>query len=385
MKLLLYDACSYTMDDIMDALSDLHISYQYVLYQLTDIYEDDFFTKRISEHLKSCRYDAVFSINYFPVLAQLCHDYNTRYISWSYDSPLHIPNIEKTLQYPTTSFFLFDRLEQESYIRQGFLNVYHLPLGVNAKRLSRIQVSRQEHALYDCDVSLVGQLYDSPLPDLLLPMTEYQKGYINAITQAQLSVYGYYFVEKLLSDTFLEQINAQFRKIGQMLPLQKHGLSAAIAKQLTHTERMVLLTTLGDLCRTDYYADRKDVSLSNARYRGTAGYYSLMPKVFQCSKINLNPTLRSILSGIPLRALDIMGSGGFLLSNYQPELAEYFVDGQELVLYTSLEDAVEKALFYKKEETLRQSIAQNGRKAVFSTCTYQSRLKEMFHICGLDK
>ena len=55
-----------------------------------------------------------------------------------------------------------------------------------------------------------------------------------------------------------------------------------------------------------------------------------LPCVFRYSKLNLNPTLKSIQSGIPLRALDIMGAKGVLLSNFQPELVEYFEDGLHL-------------------------------------------------------
>ena len=40
--------------------------------------------------------------------------------------------------------------------------------------------------------------------------------------------------------------------------------------------------------------------------------------------------------------MDILGAGGFLLSNYQPELAEYFEDGKEVVMYHSRADLVEK-------------------------------------------
>ena len=52
-----------------------------------------------------------------------------------------------------------------------------------------------------------------------------------------------------------------------------------------------------------------------------------MPLVFQNSKINLNITLRSIKNGIPLRAIDIMGAGGFLLTNYQNDFGLHFTDG----------------------------------------------------------
>ena len=60
--------------------------------------------------------------------------------------------------------------------------------------------------------------------------------------------------------------------------------------------------------------------LPNVINMGSVDYYDMMPYVFKCSDINLNITLRSIKTGIPLRAMDIMGAGGFLMSNYQVDL-----------------------------------------------------------------
>ena len=66
---------------------------------------------------------------------------------------------------------------------------------------------------------------------------------------------------------------------------------------------------------------------------GEVHYMYEMPLVFKCSKINLNITLRSIRNGIPLRAMDIMGAGGFLLTNHQNDFAMHFVDGEDYVLF----------------------------------------------------
>lgn len=44
-------------------------------------------------------------------------------------------------------------------------------------------------------------------------------------------------------------------------------------------------------------------------------YDTQLPFLYRRSKINLNITCRSIVTGIPMRALDVMASGGFLLSN----------------------------------------------------------------------
>lgn len=77
--------------------------------------------------------------------------------------------------------------------------------------------------------------------------------------------------------------------------------------------------------------------LSGCSSKGTVSYTAEMPDVFYRSKINLNLTLRSITSGIPLRA-DILGCGGFLLSNYQPELCEYFTPDVDFVYFNDMDD-----------------------------------------------
>ena len=104
-----------------------------------------------------------------------------------------------------------------------------------------------------------------------------------------------------------------------------------------------------------------------------------MPKIFKCSKINLNMTLRSIKSGIPQRAFDIMGCGGFLLSNYQPELAEYFIPGEDLVLYDSVDDLIQKIDYYLSHEEERLQIAKNGYEKVKRYHTYDTRLTEILN------
>lgn len=74
-------------------------------------------------------------------------------------------------------------------------------------------------------------------------------------------------------------------------------------------------------------------------------------------------TLRSIKSGIPQRAFDIMGCGGLLMSNYQPELAEYFIPGEDLVLYDSVDDLIQKIDYYLSHEEERLQIAKMAMKS----------------------
>ena len=92
----------------------------------------------------------------------------------------------------------------------------------------------------------------------------------------------------------------------------------------------------------------------------------------------MNITLKIIQSGIPLRALDIMGAGGFLLSNFQPELNEYFEDGVEFASFNSAEEAYEKATFYLKNDDIRENIASRGREKVARDFSYKKMMDIIF-------
>ena len=128
------------------------------------------------------------------------------------------------------------------------------------------------------------------------------------------------------------------------------------------------------------YTYDKEVTIPGVINRGKIDYYDDMPYVFHNSKINLNITLRSIKSGIPLRALDIMGCGGFLLSNYQPEYDEYFVADEDYVFYQDYYDLMEKIDYYLTHEKERQEIAANGCRKVREEHNYRNRLEMITEI-----
>lgn len=135
-------------------------------------------------------------------------------------------------------------------------------------------------------------------------------------------------------------------------------------QETSRRERILLLNLLGSRFDTKLYSGQEYPILRGVECRGRVNYYNEMPYVFAVSDINLNISVKGIQSGIPQRALDVMASGGFLLSNYQQELVELFSYGEDMVVYESLEDAVEKCDFYLSHDELRHKIALNGRQKV---------------------
>ena len=105
-----------------------------------------------------------------------------------------------------------------------------------------------------------------------------------------------------------------------------------------------------------------------------------MPKIFNLSKINLNITMRPIQTGLSLRIYDVLGCGGFLISNYQSEIPSLFEVGKDLVVYESLQDLKEKCEYYLAHDDERKTIAESGYRKVrdYHTCT--ERIKEMLRL-----
>jgi spore maturation protein CgeB len=117
--------------------------------------------------------------------------------------------------------------------------------------------------------------------------------------------------------------------------------------------------------------------------RGGADSNKMMPQIIKCSKINLNLTNRPIKSGLPLRIFDLLACGGFVISNYQPEIPELFVPDEDIVLYDSIPDLLAKIEYYLAHEDERKAIARSGYEKVKKFHSYDERLKLMFEVCGL--
>ena len=151
-----------------------------------------------------------------------------------------------------------------------------------------------------------------------------------------------------------------------------------IHTEVTCQERVTLLKRALEYFNVKIFTASQSDELPEQAFAGTVSYDREMPQVFHASKINLNITLRSITSGIPLRVLDILGAGGFLLTNYQPEIAEYFVDGEDLVMFESEADMLNKIAYYLEHDKEREQIAYNGWKKVQNEFDYKKQVKLMF-------
>ena len=78
--------------------------------------------------------------------------------------------------------------------------------------------------------------------------------------------------------------------------------------------------------------------------------------------------------------MDILGAGGFLLSNFQADFLEHFIPGEDFVYFESKEDLLQKCDYYLEHEDKRKEIAQNGYEKAKQFHNYETRLQEILEI-----
>lgn len=386
MKLLLCEWGAYMQEDLCITLRKMNIDFRKIGYCFDDFSEDDFFLRNFAKIMDEDCYDAVFTLNYFPVLATLCNMKKIPYIAWVYDCPFDVKDPEKTLGFETNHVFFFDKDEYKFYYSKGFQTVHHMELGVNVDRIDEINITEEERSRYVSDISFIGNMYGTQFPVVYSKLSPYYQGYISALIDTQINLYGAYVLRDAITDQFVEDLKKIFPKEKAIFDADyetvKKWMNHIISSEITRRERISILALLSTRHHINLYANTEEQLLKNVHYCGTARCFEEIYKIYRLTKVNLNISLKEITSGIPLRVFDIMGAGGFLLTNWQPEIAENFVDGKELVMYESVEDAVSKADYYLKHEEERNEIAKAGRKAV-ERFSLQHQLMRIFEIVHL--
>ena len=78
--------------------------------------------------------------------------------------------------------------------------------------------------------------------------------------------------------------------------------------------------------------------------------------------------------------MDIMGAGGFLLTNFQADLLNFFIPDEDFVYYEDENDLIRKIDYYLEHDEKRQQIAQNGHTKVLKNHSFEKCLSDIFSI-----
>lgn len=388
MKILLYDGGSMSQSDLQDGLRHILPETDIISCSLKwKSYDNDpDFEEALEDLIRKEGIHACISFNYFPIIAKVCHISDTLYISWIYDCP-HNTLYSDTLGFDTNLIFSFDRMQIEEFQARGVSNICHLPLAVNVSRLDamRLQVSNELLAQnFAAQIAFLGSMYDDNFYQQIRYLPPDVKGYLDGLCEAQLQLPTLDVLESALSDEVMqklqEYVNLEIDD-GYSMTYRELFCDNFLRKNISYLERSRALESLAKHYQTVLYSNSSWRG-EDVEYRGYLNYRTQMPLAFMTAELNLNITIRSIRSGIPLRCLDIMGAGGALISNVQPELEEYFIEGEEWIGFSSLEELVCKTEYYLCHEEERKRIAERGYQRVKESFRYEHALGKLLETAG---
>lgn len=362
-------------------------------YEVTEIYQhlesydvEPEFAERLRGILKETSYEFVFTVNYFAVISDVCHELSVPYVSWSCDNPL-ISMYHESVFNDTNLIFLFDYVSFHEFKEMGVKNINYLPLCVDCDRIQHILNNGEDLDSYKNEISFVGSLYERNTYDRIEPeLSDYLRGYLECYIELQSHMPGESLIDAALTVDVLTELMERFnleKSEGSFSDLALVFSTTALGFKVARNQRIDALNMLSAIGEVSVYSNSDTSVLPRAVYRGGLDYWTEMPKVFNGSRINLNFTIPNIKSGIPLRVWDVMGSGGFLLTNRQSEMKLFFEEGKNIVTFGSYKEMMDKAVYYLNHDEERSKIAINSLEVIKKYHTYETRMKDMMGV--IDK
>ena len=330
---------------------------------------------RLTKYLERNPADIVFTMNFSPTVSAACKNLSIPYASWLYDCPLQSLYNENAYN-PDNYFFIFDKYLLQECIDRKLPHPNYLPLAANTARTGQLTITEEDEKRFSCDISFVGMQYiDSRYAYYRSRLEERFQNELDSIAYDMMGRWdGVDRIHNRLSDELLEQLlllssEDPSKKLG--IPNRAYFEEVVIARAVAYTERRIMMDAVKDLSPRWYGADAKPKDqIDGVRYEPFLKYLNELPKAYNLSRINLSTTLHSIFSGAALRTFDIIGSGGFILTNYQPELEELFDIGKEIVVYHNFDEMRDLAKFFLEHESARLAILLAGYERVCRDYNY---------------
>ena len=398
MEILFHRYGSICEPDIIEAFQSLGTT---VIEEDSEIYEKnipaDTRIKVLAEQILLNKPAFVFSINYFPYISEICQRLNVLYVCMSVDCPV-LEFFSDSIHNSCNRIFLFDYNQYLQFKDENPECIFYLPLGTNTDRWAWVLAGamddrdKTEAKRWLYDVSLVGSLYTekSPYDDLM--MNEIDRGFADGLVESQLKFPGLDLVNEVLSDRLVQAMrNAKCKS--QDEHWKKYTLADTftdtdkyvaanyyLGMRVSQLERIRLLNMLAKDYNVELFTRSNTLALEGVKVHGGVSTHKEMPEIFNRSKINLNITIRPIQTGLSQRVWDVLGCGGFLLTNYQMEIPEYLQVGADLDCYENPDELKEKVAYYLKHEEKRMEIAHHGYETVKNKHTCRHRVAEILKI-----
>jgi len=311
--------------------------------------------------------DFIFTVNNQGIIPPLIEYLKIPYASWFVDTPVGLKREDVSLY---GAVFFWEKEFVQEFKNSSFKYVGYLPACTDPSIFKRMDLSQEDRERFGCNISFVGSSFYSFYQKCRKEILKIEKNkelrllFEEVIRKKE---------EEPLKDIIeiLAGLNINPSDWGNLEPILQ-GASVSISRKAVLKEvRDFGLSIYGDEGWKKLFTD------GEVNLYPVIDYSTELPKLYNASKISLNISTPQRRTGLPSRIFDSMVCGGFLLSDYLPELEEFFEIDREVVVYKSMPDLREKVEYYLSHPEECQKIARSAQGKVLTEHTYQNRMTEL--------
>lgn len=378
-RLLLLASKYFLIGEIERACQKLNIPYKLLVVGdgAADMQE---FVKKLLEATVTFRPDCAVTLNHMGVdregvLMDLLGKLQLPLASWFVDNPHLIVHSYNRAVNDWTTLFTWDEDNLASLRARGFRHVRYLPLGTDPDRFRTGLAGRPE---WRSRVSFVGNSMVHKVGgrlknghfnrSLLLPFKEVSAAFSRS---EEREVSG--FLEKYFPSVHQSWLELEDNE-------DRLAYETAITWQATRLYRNGcverLLPFLPLIVGDEGWNTEFRKWGQKTRLLPAISYYDELPAFYGCSEINFNCTSKQMKGSVNQRVFDVPAAGGFVLTDWRPQMAHLFEE-DEMVYFRHEDEIADLCRFYLDHPAERKKIASRARKRTLAHHKWEDRLKQM--------
>lgn len=340
-------------------------------YKPVNPFVDDW-KKNSYEELDVEGYDIVFTTTYLPGLAKHCAYHQKYYFAWV----LHMPCIglySNTIVLPTNRIFCLDMNQASLFQNSGIQTVFYLPYAVDvadtdSKERTGVAV------ITELDIAERHGVYGA-----LANTKDSTKGYLDGAAAAQVAVYPDLILPKLpayVMDDIAKNI-CTVELMDNMATRDWIIREYLLLDMFTARERLFECSEITRFDNITFYINSKITTEGIKQEKSPGNSVQKQIEIYNNHAMALSMPKRAYYNCLFKETLKIMAGGALAISPYSHELADAFVQGQDIVMYTNDKEFKSWMDKYCEDEARCIEMGKRGQEVVKNEHSFATRVRDM--------
>lgn len=364
---LIFDTQYLVVGDVVEAAVDLGWNVHRLPTRKKGSGDNQFIAALLTA-LVTVKPDFILTINHLGfdeggILASLLEGYGIPMASWFVDHPMPILGGAQQNATSNLQVFCFERSAFDWLGRNGYESPVFLPTGSNKRYFNPEAIDKAIRKKYTHPLAFAGSSW-------------WYKTRVEPAKQVRKAA------RALASNQVINRttVAGAFEKMLEKGDRKAFGAAQVALAEASMRTRQQFVNRLSDL-NLKLFGDQYWRNICpKVKVTPYLDYKTELPALFAACHINVNITAEQMPTAVNQRVWDVPGAGGFLLTDAQEDALDVFQDGDSMVFYTSLDEAVSKAQFYREKADLRQKIAKRGWEIVEKSHRITHRLDTMYTV-----